>query len=227
MRIDGLAITFCLGLGVADLLTINLVLSPRLAGEPTLAPAALALAVVPEPSEKARVAERPVAPAEVAARPAAETPPTLVAVQPSAPAAAAPTAQPTVTEVPKSEARTETETETEQGQGQGQGPLAIIYFEKSLARLDTASRARLDQLAADLRRHPRWKIHVSGHTDPTGPDEWNRRLSVIRARVVAARLERAGIDVQRIETEGRAALDANGPAETCRRAQVAMLRGDE
>ena len=208
MRIDGLVIAACLGLGLGDLLTINLVLSPRLAGEPVGPPAALALAVRPDlPDTRTdRLAPAPVAVA-----------PTVVVAAVAVPA-------PSAVEPDSPPSRTVADTGST---SPASSPLAVVYFDKSLARLDGAARSKLDGLAAELRRHPQWRIQVSGHTDPTGPADWNRRLSVRRARVVAARLERAGVDAARIETEGRAALEAQGPAERCRRAQVALRGGDE
>jgi outer membrane protein OmpA-like peptidoglycan-associated protein len=209
MRIEGLAITFCLGLGVTDLLTINLVLSPKLAGEPIGSPAALAL-----PVRDSLVAPA-TAPASVPVPTPASVPVPTPAPAPAPAPVPAPVAAPDPAPIPEPAAVPVAQ------------PLAIIYFEKSLSRLDTASKARLNTLAAELRRHPDWKIRISGHADPTGPDDLNQRLSKHRARVVAARLERAGIDEERIETIGRGAQDPCESAESCRRAQVAMRRGDE
>ena len=88
------------------------------------------------------------------------------------------------------------------------------------------SRSRLEALAAELRRHPRWRLHIEGHTDPSGPQDLNQRLSLLRARVVAARLERLGVQTERIQTEGRAAADASGPDDRCRRAQISLVGGE-
>ncbi|SFL13171.1 OmpA family protein [Falsiroseomonas stagni] len=50
-------------------------------------------------------------------------------------------------------------------------------------------------------------IRLIGHTDPVGPDDYNLRLSICRARAVAEFLAERGYPAERITTEGRGERD--------------------
>ncbi len=49
-------------------------------------------------------------------------------------------------------------------------------------------------------REPSYSIAITGHTDAVGPQEYNERLSLQRAKAVADRLVSLGVDRDRIET---------------------------
>src|SRR3546814_15949092 len=60
-----------------------------------------------------------------------------------------------------------------------------------------------DLIAGILKSYDKTVIHVVGHTDTTGSDEYNMRLSESRANSVASYLSSQGVPSNRIRTEGR------------------------
>jgi outer membrane protein OmpA-like peptidoglycan-associated protein len=60
----------------------------------------------------------------------------------------------------------------------------------------------LDILAEALARNPGARITLIGYTDDSGPAEYNRRLSLSRARAVEAYLKRQGVAEQRLSSQG-------------------------
>lgn len=56
----------------------------------------------------------------------------------------------------------------------------------------------LDQAVEVLNRYPNVRVEVAGHTDSTGPDDYNQRLSERRARVVYDYLISRGISADRL-----------------------------
>jgi OOP family OmpA-OmpF porin len=77
-----------------------------------------------------------------------------------------------------------------------------INFATNSATLDSESFATLDQLAAAAKVCPGMRIAIEGHTDSEGTPEYNQRLSVRRARAVAAYLIKAGADRKQLEAVG-------------------------
>ncbi len=77
-----------------------------------------------------------------------------------------------------------------------------INFEESTTVLRESAKLALDQAIslADACRSS--VIAITGHTDASGPEAWNRRLSLTRANAVADYLEKAGIDGERLRTNG-------------------------
>ena len=77
-----------------------------------------------------------------------------------------------------------------------------IRFEESTTRLRPSSRLALDRAIslADACRASR--IAITGHTDASGPETWNRELSLARADAVADYLETGGIARSRLLTHG-------------------------
>ena len=68
-----------------------------------------------------------------------------------------------------------------------------VEFELGSATLLRSSFDLLDRVAQILLRHPKLKLIVEGHTDDTGGDEWNERLSLERAGSVKQYLAAKGI----------------------------------
>jgi outer membrane protein OmpA-like peptidoglycan-associated protein len=66
-----------------------------------------------------------------------------------------------------------------------------------LASFDTLDRA-IERLATCPEEH----VRVEGHSDSTGPDALNQRLSLTRAEAVRTLLVEAGIDAERVTAEG-------------------------
>ena len=77
-----------------------------------------------------------------------------------------------------------------------------VEFRESSAELRTSSYATLDKVidvANDCRSS---RIAITGHTDASGNEAWNRRLSFARAQAVADYLVRGGIEPARLTVDG-------------------------
>lgn len=82
-------------------------------------------------------------------------------------------------------------------------PSRPIYFEFNRARVRHEFYPVLDGLADFLRQHPELGIvRIEGHTDITGPPEYNQSLSRRRAQAVREGLIDRGIDPGRLEAVG-------------------------
>jgi outer membrane protein OmpA-like peptidoglycan-associated protein len=68
-----------------------------------------------------------------------------------------------------------------------------ILFDYNSAALRTASRSTLNDLAQNFRQYPDNRIIVEGHTDSSGTDQYNQRLSEQRAANVADYLIDQGV----------------------------------
>ncbi|QXD16858.1 OmpA family protein [Rhodocaloribacter litoris] len=78
-----------------------------------------------------------------------------------------------------------------------------IHFEVNQSTLLPASHQTLDALGTVLTRHPGLRLEIAGHTDSTGPDDYNLRLSQQRAEAVRTYLiERFGIAPERLLARG-------------------------
>ncbi|HVZ75471.1 MAG TPA: OmpA family protein [Polyangia bacterium] len=77
--------------------------------------------------------------------------------------------------------------------------LSPIFFATDRARVRHAFRPTLDAIAAILKAHPEiGRCAIEGHTDATGPEAWNKKLSLARAQSVAAYLSGKGVDAARV-----------------------------
>lgn len=83
-------------------------------------------------------------------------------------------------------------------------PLVLhnINFETNKATLLPGSDIELDKLATYLKDNPHLKIKITGHTDNTGSEPDNLKLSKARAETVAAFLIAKGINRLRVSAEG-------------------------
>ncbi len=84
----------------------------------------------------------------------------------------------------------------------GTATLQGVTFEFNSAQLTAASRPVLDELAADLKRYPRLKIEVQGHTDSVGADAYNLKLSGERANSVREYLVQQGVPAGQLTSRG-------------------------
>ena len=81
-----------------------------------------------------------------------------------------------------------------------------ILFETGKAVLTTSSYTELDRLYNILVDNPQMKIEISGHTDKTGSQPLNFKLSESRAKAVVDYLVHKGIDAGRLEFRGFGSL---------------------
>jgi OmpA-OmpF porin, OOP family len=77
-----------------------------------------------------------------------------------------------------------------------------IRFEEGSARIDAASGALIDEVAAALRPCLGNIIAITGHTDSSGPEPGNLELSRARAQAVRQALMRRGISSDGLRARG-------------------------
>lgn len=77
-----------------------------------------------------------------------------------------------------------------------------ILFDHNSSALRAASRTTLNELAGNFRQYPDNLIIVEGHTDSTGTDQYNQRLSEQRASNVADYLIDNGVRASAITVFG-------------------------
>jgi outer membrane protein OmpA-like peptidoglycan-associated protein len=80
--------------------------------------------------------------------------------------------------------------------------LSDVLFDVDKATIKPGAERSIERIAAVLDQYPDHDIAVEGHTDATGPDEYNQRLSEQRAAAVLERLVAGGVDANRITSRG-------------------------
>jgi OOP family OmpA-OmpF porin len=80
--------------------------------------------------------------------------------------------------------------------------LGKIRFKTESAELLPSSDPILDDVASEMKKNPRLKLRVEGHSDNKGDAAYNRKLSAERARSVRAGLIRRGVAARRLDAEG-------------------------
>jgi outer membrane protein OmpA-like peptidoglycan-associated protein len=80
--------------------------------------------------------------------------------------------------------------------------LGKIRFKTDSAELLPSSDPILDDVASEMKKNPRVKLRVEGHSDNVGDAGYNRKLSAERARSVRAALIRRGVSGGRLDAEG-------------------------
>jgi outer membrane protein OmpA-like peptidoglycan-associated protein len=77
-----------------------------------------------------------------------------------------------------------------------------IYFEVNKTEVKPAMRERLSEIAKALATVGNRHVLVEGHTDSTGADDYNLKLSRLRAEAVRSILIAGGVSADRIESQG-------------------------
>ena len=80
--------------------------------------------------------------------------------------------------------------------------LSDILFDVDQATLRTGAEQNVRRIAAILNQYPEHQIAVEGHTDATGGDAYNQKLSEERAASVRLSLVAGGVDPSRITSRG-------------------------
>lgn len=78
-----------------------------------------------------------------------------------------------------------------------------VSFDFDRSEIKPAFKPSLDKLAAVLGKYDRTIVHVVGHTDSVGRDDYNQQLSERRASSVANYLASRGVPQGRLRSEGR------------------------
>jgi len=81
---------------------------------------------------------------------------------------------------------------------------SAILFDVDQAILRPAVKPDLDQFAEVLKKYAETDLVVEGHTDSTGPREWNEKLSLRRAETVVEYLVARGVSSRRLTPRGLA-----------------------
>jgi len=89
-----------------------------------------------------------------------------------------------------------------------------VNFDFDSARLQEDAQVILDQAVEILDRNPGREIVIEGHTDWTGPEEYNMQLSEQRARAVMDYMVENGIDTSRLSTVGYGETQPIAPNDT-------------
>lgn len=80
--------------------------------------------------------------------------------------------------------------------------LGPVSFAESSAELRPAAFATLDRITEFANDCPSAILVITGHTDASGNEPWNKQLSLARAQAVAHRIAGNGIDPQRLRVAG-------------------------
>lgn len=82
------------------------------------------------------------------------------------------------------------------------GPCASspIYFAFDSSTIDSQARSSLTQTAECLKKNPSSKLHLTGHADPRGTEEYNLALGDRRARSVQEYISALGVEESRLTT---------------------------
>ena len=107
--------------------------------------------------------------------------------------------------------------------------LSDILFDVNKATLKPGAQTNIGRIAAVLKQYPDKQIAVEGHTDATGADAYNQKLSEDRAAAVRASLVQGGVDPASItskglgETQPVATNDTPAGRQQNRRVEVVVL----
>lgn len=89
-----------------------------------------------------------------------------------------------------------------------------VSFKKSSTEIRTASFVTLDRITEFAHDCRRATISITGHTDSSGDESWNQRLSLARAQAVANHIAQSGIDAERLLVNGRGSSEPIADNET-------------
>jgi OmpA-OmpF porin, OOP family len=93
-----------------------------------------------------------------------------------------------------------------------------FYFDFDKSSLRPENREILSRIAGVLLASDGYRLFIDGHTDDTGPDEYNRQLSLRRANSVADYLKKAGVpdEVVKVQGFGKSSPRADNDTATAR-----------
>jgi len=89
-----------------------------------------------------------------------------------------------------------------------------ILFDVNKTELKTIARSNIESLASSLKNNPETNILIVGHTDATGTENYNLKLSERRAASVRSYIIGQGILSSRLQTEGKGEWESIADNET-------------
>ncbi len=104
-----------------------------------------------------------------------------------------------------------------------------LLYDFDSDRILPAAASNLRNLASSLGKYPDTDILIVGHTDATGSDDYNLRLSQQRAESASRFLATEGVRTNRLRTSGRGELEPIATNETAagqqanRRIEIAII----
>ncbi|QEC67790.1 OmpA family protein [Panacibacter ginsenosidivorans] len=110
---------------------------------------------------------------------------------------------------------------------------SALLFQINSAELSTVAKTDLDKLAGVFVQYPETNILVEGHTDDTGSDDYNMKLSEKRANAVTGYLENKGLAATRFtvkwygETQPKYPNDSDSNRVKNRRVELAIYANDK
>lgn len=125
----------------------------------------------------------------------------LVAAKTPEPAPAA-AAEPAPAPAPAASPVDEEKEESGEAASSAQAPKSEFQFKSNSAGLTQQAKKRIRTTATWLKGHAGASVVVEGHSDASGPSEYNRELSQRRAEAVRDALVEAGVDGSSIEVVG-------------------------
>jgi outer membrane protein OmpA-like peptidoglycan-associated protein len=108
-----------------------------------------------------------------------------------------------------------------------------LWLNPRSSKLAPASVAKLDQIGALLANNPDYQITIESYTDQSGDASTLEQLTQDRARVLSERLAAAGVDITRIQANGRGADNPVAPNTTVasraknRRTEITLTNGGQ
>ncbi len=108
-----------------------------------------------------------------------------------------------------------------------------ILFDFDSYSLRAAAQENLSNLAASLNRFPDSEVLIAGHTDSSGADDYNQRLSENRSGAARDFLVQRGVDATRVramglgESEPVSSNDTDEGRQANRRVEVAIFASEE
>lgn len=89
-----------------------------------------------------------------------------------------------------------------------------VSFDFDRSNIKPAFQPSLDKLASVINKYDRTIVHVVGHTDSVGRDDYNQQLSERRAQSVVSYLASSGVPQGRLRAEGRGEREPRDTNET-------------